>query len=253
MKMISLFFFVTIYFCAKAQVECAEEYILEGIITKGNKFEPVPFALFTNTRSGISTRSDERGYYSMSFPLSFVKDTSIVQIDIQETGFSPGKFWIGYNPGDTILSSPGNKVIWNYDLKFIMILENGPGVQYEDVSSRRINPKAHGFEGIKQSFEEFKTSKKRMYEIEQLKKNNQLVLFKLRGEYKYALCSSKSTSWLRDSHFIVFVDGKKVKHRDLNKLIKRNEVDTYPQLSTRENQHSKTRKFFMKTNNYVPN
>jgi hypothetical protein len=218
-----------------------KQYVVEGVIVKGSNYEPVPFMVLKNAKLGISAISDERGYYSISFPVSLFTDTSLIQIDLEKTGEKPGKFWISYNATDT---TPMNNVVWAYTLHFIQISEKDTNHIYQVYSHRRIKTDGHGYSGIQDAITEYITGRIRFDKTQQLMAGNQDVLFKL--DNRYVLTMLNSIVWLDDEKLEIYLHGKRVRPRDINKLVKRDEVKEDGKRFREENKDPKIYKWFLK-------
>ncbi|HUS02273.1 MAG TPA: hypothetical protein VMY77_11130 [Chitinophagaceae bacterium] len=235
------------YGFSQSQTDFQKQYVLEGVIVKGSNYEAVPFMVLKNAELGISAISDDRGYYSISFPLSYFKVTSLIQIDLEKTGQKAGKFWITYNPADS--NAKGN-IVWNYDLKFIRILERDTNIIYHVTSHRRIRNDYHGYLGIQDALYEYTNSSKKSEQMSQLMADNQHVLFKL--NHKYVLGMQNSIIWLDKEKLEVYVNGKRVKLKNVNKLVKRSEVQEDRKRYHEENKDPQVYKWFLIPTNLHP-
>jgi hypothetical protein len=236
-----LFFLLPAFGFSQSHPEFQKQYVIEGVIVKGNNYEPVPFMVLKNTKLGISAISDEHGYYAVSFPLSYFKDTSIIQIDLEKTGEKPGKFWISYYPIDSTATS---NIVWNANLQCIWISEKETDPVYQVGVHRRIKMDGHGYSGIQDAITEYISGRIRLDRTQQLMAGNQNVLFKL--DNMYVLTMLNSIVWLDDEKLEIYLHGKRVRPRHINKLVKRDEVKEDGKRFREANKDPKIYKWFLK-------
>lgn len=233
MRYIILYLLLFFKFCAVGQSlhnnNCI--YTVEGMVSDGNSYDVIKYAIIKNDELGIAALSDDRGYYALSFPVKYLDSNKMLGFEVFKDGYKINKWWIMYNPMDLVLNDSSGKChIWNYDLKMIKLQKLNTIKEFYVSAHRRKDTIDHGFVGIRTSFEEFVDESKRADQMEILKANNENVFFKLNG--KYVICIDGSTIYLPNKKINVYINNKRIKLRNLNKLLKRSMI-----IENRESAH----------------
>lgn len=253
MKFIIILFLLFNSFCVLGQevtkINCV--YAVEGVIIDGDSYQAISNAILKNEKLGITSISDDRGYFSFAFPIKYLDSGKTVGLEILKKGYNTNKCWLSYNPIDSLISDTSkNCLTWNYDLKMIRLTKSNTNGNSSISSHIRIDSKEHGFSGISKAFEQYLKSSKRGDKLSILKKNNENVLFNIDGEY--IICTDSTSTFFNNKNILVYVNNRKVKLEKINTLLKRSTT-----IENNENRHkyfsvhknSKLHVIFLETKN----
>ena len=227
MKIITIFIALLIAFCSYSQMRPIDKvYIVEGMVADRETLNIIPSAILYNDSLGITTTSDERGYYKLVVPYDLIKERRLIRIDVLKAGYKRNGWGIRLNhaEADTNNVNPNNdsKEIWNGDVQILLMASNES--QSSSTSMAHIPAKSgsHGYPMIKLTFDQAVASQRWTRKLEELKKGNEKVYFTIDGHV--CLATSSYDMYFDDSSPIVFIDDKRVKLAEINKMVKRSEI-----------------------------
>ena len=113
-------------------------------------------------------------------------------------------------------------MIWNYDVKIFWMAKDQSNLSSTVSAHIPAKEGVHGATVIKLAFDEAVASDIRDEKLDMLKEGNDKVYFPLDGEI--ALATSRSDIIVIGKITHVFINDKKVNIKDINKLVKRNEI-----------------------------
>ena len=230
MKLIFFWIFIGLQLCVIAQktdsLKCI--YAVEGFAIDGLSYETLKYVIIRNEKFGLTTFTDDNGYYCLSIPVKYLDSAKSLEFQIYKESYSPQKFWIGYNPFDSIPNSISkNCLIWNYDLKMIRLSKINVNKTFYVTAHARIGSQGHGYSETRETLQYFIRTTKRNDRLEVEKLNNEKVIFKL--DSNIIICTKKSTVFLDNKEIRVFVNNKRIPLDQVNKYIKRSNAIENPQ------------------------
>jgi hypothetical protein len=199
-------------------------YIVEGVVADKETLKAVPSAILYNDSLGITTTSDENGYFKIVVPDELLKNLKSIPIDIVKTDYKTNRSGLSYNPAKpaTTHGDDPERMIWNYDVKIFWMAKIKSNLSSTESAHAPAIDGIHGAAAIKLVFDEAVTSDLREKKFDQLKQGNDKVFFPLDGEI--GLATSRYDIIVIGKLTHVFINDKKVNIADINKLARRNEI-----------------------------
>ena len=215
---------LTTSFCSAQMRPIGKVYIVEGIVADRETLQVIPSAILYNDSLGITTTSDENGYFKIVVPHELILERRLINIDIVKSGYKRNGSGFSYNPvkQDTSNSSKSVDEVYNYDVKYFLMASNNSTLSSTGGAHRPAKEDTHGYAVIKLAFEEKVASEQRSRKMEKLKQGNEKVYFIINNQV--GLATSSYDMYFDESAPIVFINGKQVKLDDINKLVKRSMV-----------------------------
>ena len=212
-------FSVVLPFHLQAQMKPLDKvYIIEGIVADKETLEVIQSAIIFNDTFGITTTSDENGYFKLVVPYNLVKDRALIPIDILRKGYKRNGWGIGSVHLQKDIATIEGPEVWRYDVPILLMAKNESTENSTSMAHIPAKENEHGYPMIKQTFEQAVFSERRYRKLEQLKKGNEQVYFDVDG---WIMFSTRSSSAYLDSVPLVFVDGEKIELSILNNKVKR--------------------------------
>ena len=206
----------------KAQMKPLEKvYIVEGIVADKETLEVIPSAIIFNDTLGITTTSDENGYFKVVVPYSLIKERRHIQIDIVKNGYKKNGWGISNYQFQNDIDSTDRHVIWNFDVQILLMAKSISTATSTSMAHIPSKENVHGYQMIKQTFEQAITSEKRYRKLEQQKQGNEDVYFLIDG---WIMFTTRSSGAYLEKPPLVFVDGVKSELKQLNKKLKRSQT-----------------------------
>ena len=206
----------------KGQMKPLEKvFVVEGIIADKETFEIIPSAIIFNDTLGITTISDENGYFKIVVPYKLVTEKQHIQIDIIKTGYKRNGWGISSFQLQKEIDTLKQNVAWNYDVQILLMAKNVSSESSTSMAHIPSKENTHGYPMIKLTFEQAINSEKRNRKLEQLKLGNENVYFHFDKWIIFAIGTSGA---YLETKPIVFIDGKKSKLSNLNKQLKRSKT-----------------------------
>jgi hypothetical protein len=196
-------------------------YIVEGVVADRETLKAIPSAILYNDSLGITTTTDENGYFKIVVPYELLKSRQLIPITILKTGYKKNGSGLSYNP-DTTHTDDAKKVIWNYDVKIFWMAKDQSNLSSTVSAYAPVKQGVHGAAVIKLAFDEAVASDIRDEKFDRLKQGNEKVYFPLDGQIGLATSRSDIVVIGKITH--VFINDKKVNIKDINKLFRRNEI-----------------------------
>jgi hypothetical protein len=199
-------------------------YIVEGVVADRETLKAVSSAILYNDSLGITTTSDENGYFKIVVPYELLKNRISIPMTVVKTGYKRNGSGLSYNPDkpDTTNDNDFESVIWNYDVKIFWMAKDQSNLSSTVSAHAPAKAGSHGYLMIRQTFDEAVASERWSRELEELKKGNEKVYFTINGHV--CLVTSSYDMYFDESAPIVFIDDKRVKLAEINKMVKRSEV-----------------------------
>jgi len=195
-------------------------YIVEGIVADRDLMKVIPDAILYNDSLGITTSSDENGYFKLVIPYNFFKNRRVVPIDIVKNGYKRNGSGIMPNL-DTNYDNSMDKIIWNYDVKIFWMAKVESDLSSTSSANAPIKEGAHGPSAIKLVFDESVASGIREKKFDLLKEGNEKVYFPLDGQI--GIATARYDIIVIGKLSSVFINDKKVAVTDMNSLVKRSQ------------------------------
>ncbi|WP_462254477.1 hypothetical protein [Ferruginibacter sp.] len=206
----------------KGQMKVLEKvFVVEGIIADKETFEIIPSAIIFNDTLGITTISDENGYFKIVVPYKLVIEKQYIQIDIVKTGYKRNGWGISSFQLQKEIDTFKQNVSWNYDVQILLMAKNESSESSSSMAHIPSKENTHGYHMIKLALEQAINSEKRNRKLEQLKSGNENVYFHFD---KWIIFATGSSSAYLETKPIVFINGKKSKLSNLNKELKRSKT-----------------------------
>ena len=221
MKMFALFISMLIASLSIAQMRPIKKvYIVEGVVADRETLKAIPSAILYNDSLGITTTSDETGYFKIVVPNELIKDRQSIPIDIVKIGYKRDGSGLTYNPtADTFKANTNQRVIWNYDVKIFWLAKNESELSSTAGAYARAKERVYTASIIRRTFDEAVASELREEKFDKLKEGNEKVYFQLGDEIGLATGRNDIIVVGKLTH--VYVDGKKVMLTDLNNVVRR--------------------------------
>lgn len=221
--MLSLFLTASFSF---AQIRPIDKvYIVEGIVTDRETLIIIPSAILYNDSLGIMTTSDERGYYKIVVPVNWVQQRRTIPLNVVKTGYKRLGWGIGFHPPQSDTNSTLERretmEVWNYDVQILMLAKNESSLSSTSMAHIPMKEGVHGYPVIKLAFENAVQSELRSIKLAHLKEGNEKVCFLLNGQIAFA--TTEYDLFIDNKLTFAFINGKKVKLPDINKLAKRSD------------------------------
>lgn len=195
-------------------------YIVEGIVADRDSMKVVADAILYNDSLGITTTSDENGYFKLVIPYNFFKNRNVIPIDIVKSGYKRIGSGIMHNL-DTNYDNSIDKIIWNYDVKIFWIAKVESRLSSASSANVPVKEGAHGPSAIKLVFDKAVASDIREKKFDLLKEGNEKVYFPLDGQI--GLATARYDIIVVGKLSNVFINDKKVAVTDINSLVKRSQ------------------------------
>lgn len=206
----------------KAQMKPLEKvFIVEGIVADKETLEVIPSAIIFNDTLGITTTSDENGYFKLVVPYNLVRERRHIQIDIVKRGYKRNGWGIGSFSSQYEIDTTERPEIWNFDVQILLMAKSTSTENSTSMAHIPAKENVHGYQMIKQTFEQAVTSEKRYRKLEQQKQGNENVYFLIDG---WVMFSTHSSGAYLEKPPLVFVDGEKTELAQLNKKLKRSQT-----------------------------
>jgi len=202
-------------------------YIVEGIVADRETLKIIPSAILYNDSLGITTTSDERGYYKLVVPYDLIKERQIIPVDVVKEGYKRNGWGIRLNLSEPVTSNPkpnndSREFLWNGDVQILLMAKNESQSSSTSMAHIPAKPGSHGYPMIKLTFDEAVAFERRLRKLEELKKGNEKVYFTINGHV--CLATSSYDMYFDESTPIVFISDKRVNLAEINKMVKRSEV-----------------------------
>lgn len=223
---------VIVLVCHSQMKPLGKVYIVEGMVVDRENLQVVPSAILYNDSLGITTTSDENGYFKIVVPLNLIKNLEDIVIDIVKQGYKRNGAGFSFNPYNPDSSKADPDVVWNYDIKFFYMSKNESKLESTGGAHSPAKEGVHGYPVIKLTYDALVASDKREKKLEQLKEGNELVYFQLDDQIGFATGTYDLYVIGKLTH--VILDGKKIALADLNKIAKRSRFYFQNEKSTAE-------------------
>jgi hypothetical protein len=199
-------------------------YIVEGVVADRETLKAVSSAILYNDSLGITTTSDENGYFKIVVPYELLNNRISIPINIVKTGYKRNGSGLSYNPAkpDTTNGDDVERVIWNYDVKIFWMAKDQSNLSSTISACAPAKEGVHGATVIKLVFDEAVASDIRDKKFDQLKQGNEKVYFPLDGEI--GLATSRYDIIVIGKLTHVYINDKKINITDINKMVRRNEI-----------------------------
>jgi hypothetical protein len=197
--------------------------IVEGIVADIETLEILPSAILFNDALGITTTSDERGYFKIVVPYQLIKDKMDINIDIIKPGYKRNGWGISSIDLSDLEKASASTLpeIWNFDVQILLMERNESTYSSASMVAQPVKLNVHGYEVIKLTFDKALASTRRLRKLDALKKGNEKVSF-LIDNWVYILADSIISVTQKPP--IIFVNGKIKKLSALNKILKRSQI-----------------------------
>lgn len=225
MRIVTMLIPLLITACTYAQMRPIDKvYIVEGMVADRETLKVLPSAILYNDSLGITTTTDENGYFKIVVPYEHFKNRKSILIDIVKTGYKRNGSGFTYNPAkpDTTHSDTFERVIWNYDVKIFWMANNQSNLSSTASAHAPAKEGIHGATVIKLAFDDAVASDLRQKKFDQLKQGNDKVYFPIDGDI--GLATSRYDIFVVGKLTHVFINDKKVKIPEINKLVRRTEI-----------------------------
>ena len=199
-------------------------FIEEGLVLDRETLKVIPSAILYNDSLGITTTSDENGYFKIVVPYALVKDGKFIPLSIVKSGYKRMGSGLSYHSSDADtgkLSIEGAER-YNYSVTVFYMAKDGSVHSSTVGSYSSAKEGAHGTAMVQLTYKELVASEMRENKFDQLKEGNDKVYFPL-GD------ASGLVTRLYDLIVIgklthVYINGRKAKLTDINKMVKRSTV-----------------------------
>jgi hypothetical protein len=113
-------------FLLKAQMKPLEKvFIIEGIVADKETLEVVPSVIIFNDTLGITTTSDENGYFKVVVPFKLISERQqLISIDIVKSGYKRNGWGISSLCIPTTIETTERPEVWNYDVQILFMAKN---------------------------------------------------------------------------------------------------------------------------------
>lgn len=243
MRIFNLFISMLIGSFSFAQMQPIDTvYIVEGIVADRGTLKIIPLAILYNDSLGITTTSDENGYFKIVVPVKLVKGGKHVFIDIVKTGYKRDGSGFSYNPipTDTNEIKYDKRMIWNYSVEIFWLAKDESELSSTSGSYARSEKGVYNASVIQQTFKEAIASELREEKLEKLKEGNEKIYFKLGKEIGLATNSYDIIVIGKLTH--VYINGRKVMLTEINNIAKRSKF-----FYDRKNSDALTKKYGKET------
>lgn len=222
MRIFPLVIFIFIGSYSFGQMRAIDKvYIVEGVMADRETLEVIPSAILYNDSLGITTTSDERGYFKIVVPYELIRTRNTIPINIIKSGYKNSGSGITYNPSpnDTIQSNIDHKVIWNFDVKIFWLAKIDSELSPTVSACVRVKDGVFNVASILDTYNEYVESERREEKFDKLKEGNDRVYFRLGNET--GLATGRSDIIVFGKLKYVYLDGKKIMLNQLNRFAKR--------------------------------
>lgn len=199
-------------------------YIVEGVVADRESLQPISLAILYNDSLGVTTTSDESGYFKIVVPVGLVRKMKSIPIRIIKEGYKQLGSGFNYNPPtyDSVLNYNSEMIVWNYDVKIFWLAKNQSSLSSIVSANAPAKEGIHGPAIIKLTFDGAVSSNLRDKKFEELKQGNDKVYFKIGEDFCFATARYDVIAIGKLTH--IYIDDKKVVLDDVNKTAKRNEI-----------------------------
>ena len=196
-------------------------YILEGIVTDRETFKVIPSASLFCDSLGINTMSDQYGYFKIAVPLEQVRDSMVVPFKITRAGYKPFGWLMSRNfdKSDTICIMPKLVELHDQNVRVFYMAKTTSLLSSTVVNTIWPKKGEYGANMAKLAFDELIKGELQELELDSLKKGNEYVYLPLKDGIGLATYRGDIIVTGKLTH--VFLNDKKVKVTDLNRLVKR--------------------------------
>src|SRR6267378_246708 len=94
----SLFIVILPLFAFSQMRPIGTVYVVEGIVADRETFKTIPSAILYNDSLGITTTSDENGYFKIVVSYDLVKNGKSIRLDIVKPGYKRNGSGFNHNP-----------------------------------------------------------------------------------------------------------------------------------------------------------
>lgn len=212
---------LTASFCGAQMHPLDKVYIVEGMVADRETLKAIPLAILYNDSLGITTTSDENGYFKIVVPHGLMTQRKNINIDILKTGYKRNGSGFSYNPvkEDTTLAARDAREVYNYDVKIFLMASQESPLLSTSMAHIPAREGVHGPGVIRLAFEQAVVSEQRSRKVKELKEGNDHVYFLI--DRHVWLATSSYDMYFDESTPMVFIDDKQVKLKDINNLVKR--------------------------------
>jgi|GEM_PF-3169076 len=202
-------------------------YIVEGVVADRETLQIIPSAILYNDSLGITTTSDDKGYFKLVVPFELIKKKQTIWIDIVKNGYKRNGSGFSYylSKTDTFSHDTSGRLIWNYDVKIFWMAKAESQLSSNSGAYIRIKDGVYSPAAILETYNKAVASALRDRKMEQLKQGNEKVFFLIDG--KAAMATASSDIYFDHAAPIVFISNKRVKLSEINnRLIRsKSEID----------------------------
>lgn len=226
MRIIYFFIAFLISFSSLAQMKpVGKVYITEGFVADIDTKEPISGAILYNDSLTITTTTDQNGYFKIAVPVSLIKSKNLIPIDVIKKGYKRNGSAISYNPNptDTLKQNDSLEITWSYNVHSVFLAKNESHSYYgSGGASMYVAKDEHGPAAVQKSFVQYVAEEIVENTLDSLKEGNDKVYFLLGKQagiatYKYDIILNRKPKY-------VFLDGKKITPKKLNKIITRDKL-----------------------------
>lgn len=225
MRIVTMFVSLLIASYSHSQMRPIDKiYIVEGVVADRETLKALSSAILYNDSLGITTTSDENGYFKIVVPYELIKSRKSIPIEIVKPGYKRNGSGLSNNPAkpDTSHGEASETVIWNYDVKIFWMAKDQSVLSSTVSAHAPVKEGVHGPAVIKLAFDEAVASYLRQQKFDQLKHGNDKVYLPLDGEI--GLATSRTDIIVIGKLTHVFIDDKKINLEEINKLVRRDEI-----------------------------
>jgi hypothetical protein len=221
---------ITIFFLLIASVSFTQTqpinkfYIVEGVVADRETLQPISLAILFNDSLGVTTTSDNNGYFKVVVPLELIRKMGSIPIRIIKYGYKLLGSGFSYNPinNDSALNDNFEMIVWNYDVKIFWLAKIQSSISSTVSANAPAKEGTHGSDMIKLTFENVVSSDLRDKKFEQLKQGNDKVYFKIGKDFCFATARYDIIAIGKLKS--IYIDDKKITLNGINKVVKRNEI-----------------------------
>lgn len=199
-------------------------YIVEGVVADRESLQPISMAILYNDSLGVTTTSDENGYFKLVVPLVLVRKMKSIPIRIIKEEYKQLGSGFSYNPSsnDSVLKDIYDMIVWNYDVKIFWLAKKISSLSSTVSAGAPAKKGVHGPAMIKLTFDGTVNSNLKDKKFEELKQGNDKVYFKIDEDFCFATARYDVIAFGKLTH--IYIDDKEVSLDNVNKTAKRNEI-----------------------------
>jgi hypothetical protein len=208
-------------FCFAQTSTFSKVYVVEGLVLNTGTFEVIPSAVLHNHSLGITTTTDQNGYFKIVVPFKSLKDDSIINIEVAKEGYKINHSGFYYNL-TRVASAANADSFYHSDVVVFYLAENNSSLSSAVSIQAPLKQGLHGAEMIRETYDQIVGSQRRENLFDRLKQGNEMVYFAVDSATGLATRLYDIIVIGKLTH--VYIDGIKVKVSDINKRTKRSTI-----------------------------